>query len=124
MEKIWVIYMENIYVGFKKFVGSCGYFVSGLIKSRPKNLYHNTRLSPLEVYFHRSLWLVILLIWIIKAGIWICLNLFSFLLSPEDMSGIRLSNRLRIGKYGQRLQMGYFQLGVLVRLHWTWIGMM
>ena len=31
MENIWIIYMRNIYVGFKCCVGSCEYFVSGPI---------------------------------------------------------------------------------------------
>ena len=53
------------------------------------------------------------------------LKLVFFPFEPEDMGGIRLTNRLpKVGKYGQRLQMGYFQLGVLIRLCWTWIGMM
>ena len=45
MENIWVIYMGNIYVGFKKFMGLCGYFCewTSKIKARKFVTQHSSQ---------------------------------------------------------------------------------
>ena len=48
MENIWAIYMGDIYVG------SCEYFVSGLMKLRPENLYLNSVLVKISNLFKNN----------------------------------------------------------------------